>query len=74
MIHRNKLHAWLDFMLVPCHSDFDKLYSALMGTMLFIFPHRDLPLIGTCRHNPCDGVLTFIIAQTKRATNQERKT
>ncbi len=28
--------------LVPRHSDFDKLHSALTDTILFIFPHRDL--------------------------------
>jgi hypothetical protein len=27
---------------VPRHSDFDKLLPALLGTILFIFPHRDL--------------------------------
>ena len=43
---------------MPRHSDFDKLHSALMGTILFILRHKDLPLIGMCRHNPCSGVLT----------------
>ncbi len=28
-----------------------------MGTIIFVVPHMDLPLIGACRHNPCDGVL-----------------
>ena len=42
---------------MPLHSDFDKLHSALMDTILLIFPNRDLPLIGTHRHNPCDGIL-----------------
>jgi len=32
-----------------------------MGTILFIFPHGDLPLIGICRHNPCDGVLALLL-------------
>ena len=32
--------------LVTRDSDLDKLHSALMGTILFIFPHRDLPLTG----------------------------
>jgi len=30
------------FSLVARHSGFDKLHSALVGTILFIFPHRDL--------------------------------
>jgi len=44
---------------MPRHLDFDTLHSALMGTILFIFPRGDLPLIGTRRHNPCDGVLSL---------------
>jgi len=44
-------------LLVPHHTDFDRLHSALTGTIIFIFPHRDLPLIGTGGHTPSDGVL-----------------
>ena len=33
--------------LVPRQSDFDTLHSALVGTILAIFPHGDPPLIGT---------------------------
>jgi len=36
--------------LMPHHSDFDKLHSAI----LFTLPHRNL-----CGHNPCDGLLTM---------------
>ncbi len=42
---------------MPRRSDSGMLHSALMGTILAMFPHRDLPLLGMCRHNPCDGVL-----------------
>jgi hypothetical protein len=58
MIHRNRLNAWLDFTLVSRQIDLDKLHSALTGTIFLIFPHRDLPRKGACRHNPCDGVRT----------------
>jgi len=44
-------------LLVPRHSDFDRLHLVLMSTIPFLFPHRDLPLVGTYRHNLRDGVL-----------------
>jgi hypothetical protein len=44
--------------LVPRHNDFDKLHSALVGDIPFLFPHRPLPLLEACRRDPRDvGVL-----------------
>ena len=50
---------------MPHHSDFDKVHSALMGMILFIFPHRGLPRIGTWRHSPCDGVLIITLVEVR---------
>ena len=33
---------------MPRHSDFDKQRSTLMGTILFIFPYRDLQVLSVC--------------------------